>query len=154
MIDLQDKSICPTLEQIAEVIGNSLFTEFCREIKDQYNVTEKIEYSACSMEPGWNIKFKKSGKALCTIYPREMYFTAMVVVGRKEKERVEEILPVSSERMREIYAGTKEGNGQRWLMIDLEDQDELYEDVLRLIRIRAGKEKQEDYNENGIITKQ
>lgn len=154
MIDLQDKSICPTLEQIAEVIRNPLFTELCAEIKDKYNVKEKIEYSACSMEPGWNIKFKKSGKALCTIYPRETYFTAMVVVGRKEKERVEEILPVSSERMREIYTGTKEGNDQRWLMIDLGDQDELYEDVLRLIRIRAGKEKQEDCNENGIITKQ
>lgn len=29
-------------------------------------------------------------------------------------------------------------NGQRWLMIDLEDEDDLYKDVLRLIRIRRG----------------
>ena len=38
--------------------------------------------------------------------------------------------------LREIYQQTREGNGQRWLMIDLEEQGELYDDVLRLIQIR------------------
>lgn len=30
-------------------------------------------------------------------------------------------------------------NGQRWLMIDLEDKDDLYKDVLRLIRTKKGR---------------
>ena len=34
------------------------------------------------------------------------------------------------ETLREIYARTREGNGQRRLIIDLEDPDQLYEDVL------------------------
>ncbi len=89
------------------------------------------------MEPGWNVKFKKSGKSLCTIYPRESFFTAMVVIGRKEKESVEELLPACTSRLQEIYKETKEGNGQRWLMIDLEDKDSMYHDVLRLIKIRS-----------------
>lgn len=38
--------------------------------------------------------------------------------------------------MQNIYRQTQEGNGQRWLMIDLEDKDELYRDVQRLIGIR------------------
>ena len=38
--------------------------------------------------------------------------------------------------MREIYEQTQEGNGQKWLMIDLEDRDSMYQDVLRLIKIR------------------
>lgn len=38
----------------------------------------------------------------------------------------------------EKYHQTQEGNGQRWLMIDLEDEDELYKDLLRLIQIRRG----------------
>ena len=61
----------------------------------------------------------------------------MVVVGRKEKESVEEILPECTSRLQEIYEETKEGNGQRWLMIDLEDHDSMYHDVLRLIKIRS-----------------
>ena len=101
MIDLQDKNICPTLEDLGEYIRNPLFVQFCSEIKSRYQCNEKIEYSACSMEKGWNVKFKKAGKALCNIYRQ-----------------------------------TREGNGQRWLMIDLEDQAGLYDDVLRLIEIR------------------
>ena len=62
----------------------------------------------------------------------------MVVVGRKEKERVDAILPDCTEELQEIYARTKEGNGQKWLMIDLEDDGELYRDTLRLIAIRRG----------------
>ena len=139
MIDLKDKTFCPTLEEIAEVIRNPLFEKFCSEIKESYGVSEKIEYSCCSMEPGWNVKFKKSGRARCTVYPREAYFTVMVVVGRREKEAVEAKLPDSSVKIREIYHQTQEGNGQRWLMIDLEDPDDSYKDVLRLIKIRSGK---------------
>lgn len=41
--------------------------------------------------------------------------------------------------MQEIYEQTKEGNGQRWLMVEMEEEDELYEDVLRVIEIRRMK---------------
>ncbi|MCI8539509.1 MAG: DUF3788 domain-containing protein [Oscillospiraceae bacterium] len=139
MFDLQDKSTCPTLEEIGEWIGNPLFSQFCDEIKETFRCTEKIEFSACSMERGWNIKFKKSGKSLCTIYPRESYFTAMLVVGRKEKEPFEAILPDCAPALREIYRETKEWNGQRWLMVNLEDRDSLYRDVFRLMEIRCAK---------------
>lgn len=137
MRDLKDRNNCPSLEEIGTYIQNPVFQKFCSEIKETYKCSEKIEYSCCSMEPGWNVKFKKSGKSLCTIYPRESYFTALVVVGRKEKESVEEILPECNLRLQEIYEETKEGNGQRWLMIDLEDRDSMYQDVLRLIKIRS-----------------
>lgn len=138
MIGLKERTFCPSLEEIAEAVRNPLFEMFCAKVKETYGVSEKIEFSSCSMEPGWNVKFKKSGKTLCTIYPREAYFTVMVVVGRKEKEAVEDMLPGSSAKVREIYQQTREGNGQRWLMIDLEDPDDSYEDVLRLIKIRSG----------------
>ena len=136
MIDLQDKGVCPAIEEIGEYVGNPVFMDFCTEIKNVYNCKEKIEYSSCSWERGWNIKFKKSGKNLCTIYPREGYFTVMIVIGRKEKESVEEILPECTAELQTLYSQTKEGNGQRWLMIDLEDHEDLYRDILRFIKIR------------------
>ena len=60
----------------------------------------------------------------------------MVVVGRKEKDSVEQILPECTPELLDIYRQTKEGNGQRWLMVDLEDRGALYRDLLRLIQIR------------------
>lgn len=81
MIDLQDKHNCPALEEIQQYVGNPVFTRLCSEMKSTYQCSEKIEFSSCSWERGWNVKFKKSGKTLCTIYPRESYITVMIVVG-------------------------------------------------------------------------
>ena len=73
------------------------------------------------------------------MYLRKGFFTAMVVVGRKEQEAVEAALPQATDRLRAVYQQTRACNGQRWLMLDLEDQDGLYQDVLRLIQIRTGR---------------
>lgn len=137
MIDLQDKNNCPALEEISEYVRNPVFTQFCSEMKNTYHCKEKIEYSSCSWEKGWNIKFKKAGKTLCTIYPREGYVTVLIVIGQKEKALVEATLPEFTSEAQKIYSQTKEGNGQRWLMIDLEDKECLYNDLLRFVQIRA-----------------
>lgn len=138
MIDLQDKGYCPVLEELGEFVKNPLFMKFCSHLKVKYKCKEKIEFSSCCWEPGWNVKFRKSGKSLCTIYPKEGFFTVLVVIGAREKVAVEAILPECTKEVREIYKKTKLGNGQKWLMIDLEDQGEVYEDIFRLIEIRKG----------------
>lgn len=138
MIDIKDKEYCPTLEEIGEFIHNAVFLEFCAEIRELYHCKEKIEFSACSWEYGWNVKFKKSGKSLCTMYPRDGYFTVLVVIGEKEREAVEAVLHECTPELREIYEQTELGNGQKWLMIDLEDREKMYADVFRLIEIRRG----------------
>lgn len=136
MTDLREKKDCPTIEEIGMYVKNPVFLQFCSEIRETFKCKEKIEYSSCSLERGWNVKFRKAGRSLCTVYPREGYFTVLVVVGTREKGHVEKILPDCEPRLQEIYHQTKEGNGQRWLMIDVEDEEEIYGDVLRLIRIR------------------
>ena len=138
MIDLLDRTYCPTQKEVEEYVRNPVFQTFCTAIKETYKTEAKIEFSSCSMEKGWNIKFKKAGKALCTIYPKESFFIVLVVVGAKEKPVVEDKLSEFSPEIREIYHQTTEGNGQRWLMIPVEEKDPVYDDVLRLIAIRRG----------------
>lgn len=141
MIDIKNYNYCPDIDEISEYIRNPLFDDFCSEMIKEYNAKHKVEFSKCSWEPGWNIKFKKSGKTLCTVYPRENYFTVLVVVGTKEKETIEELLLKLSPLIQHIYNETKEGIGQRWLMIDLEDKDKTFSDVLKLIGVRANSQK-------------
>lgn len=138
MVDIQDRGYCPTLEEIGEYIKNPVFTQFCTDMKTRYNCNEKIEFSSCSWEFGWNVKFKKSGKNLCTLYPREGYFTVLVVIGQKEEEAAHAVLQECTPELRDIYMQTKTGNGQKWLMIDLEDKEKMYSDIFRLIDIRRG----------------
>lgn len=136
MINLNSTSSSPTLLEIEQYVQNPIFGQFCSEIKQTYSCNEKIEFSSCSWAFGWNVKFKKAGKTLCTIYPKENFITVMVVIGRKEKEFVEAILPELTAELQAVYKQTNEGNGQRWLMLDLREQGDLYKDILRLIEIR------------------
>ena len=59
-------------------------------------------------------------------------------IGQKEKEAVEAILQDCSAELRDIYNQTRTGNGQKWLMIDLEDKEKMYADIFRFIDIRRG----------------
>lgn len=136
MLDIRDMSYEPDLDEISDYIGNPLFGQFLQFMLDTYKALCKVEYSKDTLARGWNIKLRKAGKALCVIYPRRAYFTVLVVVGRKEKEKAENLLPQLSRDMQKVYNETKEGNGQKWLMIDLASDNSLYQDTLRLIQIR------------------
>lgn len=132
----EDFNYKPSIEVIGAYIRNSLFDNFCFEMHKRYEANSKIEFSKCNWEYCWNLKFKKSGKSLCTIYPRENYFTVLVVIGKTEKEKLKNILLELSYEIQWLYHQTKEGNNQKWLMIDLKDMGDMYRDVLRLINIR------------------
>jgi AraC family transcriptional regulator len=136
MIDIMNKHYEPNLEEVSEFIRNPLFDALCEHLTETYQPICKIEYSGDTLAAGWNVKFRKAGRALCVIYPRKHTFTVLVVIGRKQKERVEQMASQFSPKMSEIYHASREGNGQRWLMIDLREDDALYRDTLQLIQIR------------------
>lgn len=136
MIDIEDKNYQPTAAELCEFVGNPLFDELCSYMDSEYDALRKIEYSGDKVLLGWNLKFKKAGRTLCTVYPRKGRFPMLLIVGRKEKERVEALLPTLSDEFRKIYNSTQEGMGQRWLLLDFSDHTDAYDDALKVIRIR------------------
>lgn len=139
MFDRNNMHLVPDLEMIADFIRNDSFQMFCHEIMETYCVKPIFQFSKCSWEMGWNVKFKKGSKTLCTLYPRENYFTVMVVMGKKEKESLELIFNTLNPITQQTILNTEEGNGQRWIMLDCEDVDSCYEDIKRLIALRVNK---------------
>lgn len=136
MLDLKDINYQPNIQEISEYINNPIFNQFFHFIINEYKALCKVEYSKDVWARGWNIKLRKAGKSLCVIYPKKGYFTVLVVVGTKEKGKVSELFPQLSDELQKIFHNTKEGNGQKWLMIDLVDSSYLYQDTLKLIQIR------------------
>lgn len=136
MINIEDFAYQPDLNELCDYVGNELFIDFCDNLMAAYHVKPKIEFSKCSWERGWNMKLKKASKTLGTIYFRKNYFTVLVVIGKREKELVEKNLKNYCTTIQNIYTQSKEGNGQRWLMIDLKKEDLVYQDCLALLKIR------------------
>ncbi len=133
---ISDKDHKPEMEEISDFIGNPLFDRLLSYMQKEFKALISIDYSGDNVLLGWNVSFRKSGRSLCRLYPKAGYFSVLIVIGRREKERVEAMLPQMSEAMREIYLNTQEGMGQRWLLMDLKKDDMLYDDLLKLIAIR------------------
>ena len=72
----------PTETELKDFIGKEFFSDLDNHLRERYKVKPKVAYSSCAMDDniwrGWNIKYKKSGKSLCTIYPQQGYFLVLI----------------------------------------------------------------------------
>ena len=80
--EMFDREIQPTESELKDFVGTELFTDLHSHLCDRYKVKPKMVYSNCAMDGntwrGWNIKYQKNGKSLCTIYPQQGYFLVLV----------------------------------------------------------------------------
>jgi len=126
----------PSLNDIEKFINNGLWQELNTALQTAYKVSPQLSYSKCSAQPGWNIKYKKGGKSLCTLYPMDGFFVALVTIGNKETNEVEQTLESYSEYTRELYRRTAFSCGGRWLMMFVTDKAVL-DDVINMVNIRV-----------------
>lgn len=125
----------PSIEAISSYVNSPLWEQLCNYVEEHYQVKPVYEYSRCSMQQGWNVKYKKAGRTLCTLYPMEGYFIALIVIGERERLEIELALPFFTEYLVQLYHDTKCGMGQKWLMINVTD-NVILEDVKQCITIR------------------
>jgi AraC family transcriptional regulator len=138
--DKTDGTQEPTLKIISAYVKSPLWERLCKHVEEQYQIKPVLEYSGCSLQQGWNVKYKKAGRSLCTLYPMEGYYIALVVVGERERAETELALPFFTEYLQQLYRETKTGMGQKWLMINVTN-DAVLEDVKQCIAIRRGIKK-------------
>lgn len=138
--ELYPKGCRPDLASVSDYIKNPLWDELRVHLESTYGVSPTVDHSICSGAPGWNLKYKKGGRALCTLYPNQGFFTCLVSVGSKETMEAELLLGKCTEYLRKLYWSAKPFNGGRWLMIDVTSA-EILEDVKALIMLRVAKKK-------------
>lgn len=129
----------PSLNQMSEFVGSERkrWDHLNEYLQGTYHIKPSIEYSSCSAQPGWNVKYRKGSKSLCTLYPLKNSFIALVVVGPKNDEQVafEMEAGVFTQSVSTTFAKAKPMAIGRWLMIEAVD-DKVLEDIKHLISIR------------------
>jgi hypothetical protein len=130
----------PSFEDIRSFIGDArpIWDELLSYIEETYKSKPQLDYSKCSAQPGWNVKYKKGSKSLCTLYPMPGYFIALVVVGRKEENEVELAIEAGrfSTYVNVLYKNTAFSAMGRWLMIEVKHKD-ILNDIKGLMEIRV-----------------
>lgn len=138
--DIFNSDRIPSIEDIKKYIRDAkpLWEELTGYIEEAYQVKHQIDYSKCSLQPGWNVKYKKSGKALCVLYPMEGYFIVLVVVGAKEEEEVKVGMDAGlfTTYVKELYEKSAYSAMGRWLMIEVRDNSVL-NDIKHFLGIRV-----------------
>lgn len=133
--EAQDKQDEPSLEELGHGVGSPFWEELHSFLRESYGVSPAVEYSGCALAPGWNVKYRARGRALCTIYPDTGTFTCMISMGQKEAPAMELALPGLTAHVREVYQSSRSSRMGRWLMIRVSGP-EILEDVKTLLRIR------------------
>ena len=138
--DKTDGTRKPSLETIGAYVNNPLWECLCRHMEELYQIQPVLEYSRCSLQQGWNVKYKKAGRTLCTLYPMEGYYIVLVVISNRERVETEFALSFFSEYSQQLYQETETGMGQKWLMIHVTNKA-ILEDVKQCVAIRRGIKK-------------
>lgn len=130
----------PSIDEIADYIGNDAkeaWKELTTHIEENYKISPKMSYSKCQMQPGWNVKYQKSGKAFCTLYPEKGVFSALITLGDQEFFEIEMTLSSFGEHFIDTFKDCPlPYNGSRWFTIRVYDKS-VIEDIKKVLEIKA-----------------
>lgn len=96
------------------------------------------------MDQAWNnggkkwtyeYKLRKSGKTLCAFYFKENILGFMIIFGKDERAKVEQIRDELSSDVLEIYDNAKTFHDGKWVMFNITDYS-LLKDLKKLLFIK------------------
>lgn len=104
-------------------------------LQNKYKATPKMSYSKCSMQKGWNVKYKKSGNSLCTLYPEKDSFIVLIVIKLELASIIEAMENEFEPAVLDVVRSARPFNGTKWLMIRVESEAVL-ENVRELLVLK------------------
>jgi hypothetical protein len=138
-----DGSRQPDTESVAQWVGARSYRRWTRLtefIESSYPGVFSPDWIFGGKKYGWGLRFKKS-KSFCTLIPERGRLVVQIVLGGKEREETEKILPELSASIRKTYAEATTYHDGKWLAI-VADRDRVLDDIKRLLIIKR-KPKQE-----------
>lgn len=130
------KSQQPGWQEICQYVNSPYWQALCQYIEETYAVAPLVEHSICSGAPGWNVKYKKSGRALCTLYPDQGFFTCMISIAPKDEAAAHLLMGECTPQVQQVYQQSKPAAMGRWMMIPV-TAPEILADIKLLLGLRA-----------------
>lgn len=133
-----DKTTIPDENSVRELIGEqnySYWKKLFSYIVKAYPGTFKTDdWIYGGKKHGWGLRFKKS-KSFCTLIPEKNKITVVIVFGRDERDKVENITDSLSEEVLEAYRKATTYHDGKWLSLELNSKI-IYDDIIKLLSIK------------------
>ncbi|MHB1316155.1 MAG: DUF3788 domain-containing protein [Christensenellales bacterium] len=135
---IQDRGNSPDMQSIHEYISGPASTRWhhlITHIEKNYSSKPQLSYSVCMAKPGWNVKYKKSGKSICTIYPEKEGFVVLIVLGSNEMALFDANRSDFTQYTNNLFDRCSLFNNTKWLMANVTG-DDILKDVFHLLRLK------------------
>lgn len=126
----------PTNEELYLTMGEEKFkvwSEINCFIEKNYNV--EYLWDRGGKTGIYELKYRKSGKTLCALYPREQGMRILIVFGKVEREKFEGSRSEFSQYVNDFYDNTHQYHDGKWLYLDYNSNLPI-EDIKKLIIIK------------------
>ena len=139
-----DKEYEPTEDEVFAYLGREAveaWQDVTAFIDANYNFTRETTFGG--RKYGWAIRYRRSGKSLCTLHPERGAFTILIVLGKKEVEQAVDRLDEFGPDIASLVTGARQYHDGRWLWIRVLNKDNL-DDVKRLLLIKKKPQKKKE----------
>lgn len=139
---LCDKNLFPSDEQIQAHMGSKASEAWLHLIKfAEQNYDHQPEFIFGGKNYGWNLRYRKSGKTLFSMFPEKDCFTVLLVLGQKEREAYNVRLEEFGEFFKSTYESAPQFHDGRWLWINVRSVEDIVGDIEKMILIKKKPKK-------------
>ena len=139
-----DKERQPTGKDIIDYLGKDAaqaWGDIVSFIEDNYNFTPETVFGG--QKYGWAVRYRRSGRSLCTLHPEKGAFTVLIVLGGRETEQTLADLANFSPAVVELISRAKQYHDGRWLWLRVLNRNDTA-DIKRLLQIKKKPQKKKE----------
>lgn len=125
----------PTDSEMSSLVGEEAFAVWkilCFAIETKYDMN--VAWNNGGKAWKYECKYNKGGKTLCGLYANEKAVGFMIIFGKAEREKVEELRSELCEKILSVYDEAKIYHDGKWVMFPL--AEEAIGDYMRLLAIK------------------
>ena len=126
----------PSQSAMTELLGPALFEvwqELCAAIDKKYEM-ERL-WNAGGKNWTYGYKYRRGGKTLCCLYARQECIGFMIIFGKDERVKFEDIRHTLSDAVCRQYDEAKTYHDGKWIMFEPTDTDE-FDDYMKLLALK------------------
>ncbi len=126
-----DKETRPSESDIAQNIGERthLWTRIHEYVAASYDFEREKKFYA--KKYGWMVRYRKSGRTLCSFFPEAGAFSVLIVLGAKEAAKVGAEKEALNTNVRSVFEQTEQLHDGKWMWIRILDESDI--DSLKLV---------------------
>ena len=126
----------PSQLVMTDLLGPSLFEvwqELCSTIDEKYDM-ERL-WATGGKNWTYEYKYRRGGKTLCSLYAKDNCIGFMIIFGKDERIKFEEIRDTLSDTVCRQYDEAKTYHDGKWVMFEPTDTAE-FDDYIKMLAIK------------------